>query len=325
MKRYPILILIALAFAMAACEKVIPIDDDGNHQLVLNGVPAADSMAFVYFGQTRFFLDSSYNQPVDGVQMTLTVNGTPYSPDSVARCKYFFPYRLCEGDSLRVDVSTPRGTASAATYVPLFPQVSHFSANYFASPSFNFYIASLRLDDHAGVDEYYRVVVTERDSGARFNEWTAEIDTVDTIVSAMFLVPYNPEITSDEVQAYIPLGGYMYSALMFTDKLIAGQSSNLQLFIIHLVDTNERGYFKHEYFIDVFGITPARWRYIASASQQSSMTSFFAEQGEAWGNVEGALGVFAGSSRRRFAFCPDTLAGAPAQSTKKKIFCQFMK
>lgn len=298
----PLIVLLA-----ASCEKTIPIDDNGDHSLVLNGLLSADERAFVYFAQTRFFLDSSYNQPVDGANITLYVNGTAYQPDSMSRSKYFFPYRLQEGDNLSIDISAPRNQVHAETYVPYFPAVSNPQVGRFASPSFNFYLANLQLDDHAAIDEYYRVVVTKRDSGARYNDWTAEIDTVDTIRNTFFLVPYNPEITSSQVQAYAPLGGYLYSTLMFTDKLMAGQTSNLQLYIIQTVDTNEIAPFKHEYFIDIESITPARWNYIVSASQQNSMTSFFSEQGEAWSNVDGAFGIFAGLAKRHYAFDPDTL------------------
>ena len=42
--------------------------------------------------------------------------------------------------------------------------------------------------------------------------------------------------------------------------------------------------------------------------------SLFAEQGQAYSNVEGALGIFAGSAKRRFAFDPDTIPGMPVPS-----------
>jgi hypothetical protein len=58
-------------------------------------------------------------------------------------------------------------------------------------------------------------------------------------------------------------------------------------------------------------ITPARWNYVLSASSQNSMFSYFAEQGQDFGNVEGALGVFAGTAIRRYIFNPDTLTTTP--------------
>ena len=305
------LLILLVAFALASCEKTVDIEDSGAHELVLNGVPTPGRRAFVYFAQTRFFLDSSNNQQVVPDNMVLTVNGTPMTPDSVSRCRYFFPYTLQEDDTLSIDINVGDREVHAHTYVPRYPAVNKVTAAYFASPSFNFHIVNLRLDDRAGVDEYYNVVVSKRDSGMRYDPWGDSLEFVDTIASTFFLVPYNPEVTSNDVCPFIPLGGYLYSRIMFLDRNIDGQQYPLQLYIMQTIDTNERPPFKHEYIIDVESVTPARWNYILSAASQSSMFSLFAEQGQAYGNVEGALGVFAGSASRHYIFNPDTIGSTP--------------
>ena len=310
MKRY-LTILIAVGALAVSCEKILDVDDSGPRELVLNGVPAAGKEAFVYFAQTRFFLDSSVNQPVEGAAVTLTVNGTPMPAVSEDRCKYFFGYTLQESDELAVDINTADGrTVHAETYVPKYPDLSGFAPSRFESPSFKLFKVDLRLTDHADLNEYYSIAITERDSGARYNEWKAQFDTVDTVHATYFLVPYNPKVTSNEVCPYVPLGGYLYTRIMFMDKLIAGQQEDLQLFILQTVVTNEVEPFKHEYFVQVESVTPARWNYIISSSQQSSLFSVFAEQGDVWSNVEGGLGIFAGTASRKYAFCPDTLGSS---------------
>ena len=303
---------------LASCEKTVDIEDSGAHELVLNGVPTPGRRAFVYFAQTRFFLDSSNNQQVVPDNMVLTVNGTPMTPDSVSRCRYFFPYTLQEDDTLSIDINVGDREVHAHTYVPRYPAVNNVTAAYFASPSFNFHIVNLRLDDRAGVDEYYNVVVSKRDSGMRYDPWGDSLEFVDTIASTFFLVPYNPEVTSNDVCPFIPLGGYLYSRIMFLDRNIDGQQYPLQLFLIQTIDTNERPPFKHEYIIDVESVTPARWNYILSAASQSSMFSLFAEQGQAYGNVEGALGVFAGSASRHYIFNPDTVGMTPVPVSRRE-------
>jgi hypothetical protein len=165
------MILLAAVLLLASCEKTVDVEDEAAHELVLNGVPTPDRRAFVYFAQTRFFLDSSNNQQVVPDNMVLTVNGVPMTPDSVSRCRYFFPYTLQEDDTLMIDISARGHDVHARTYVPRYPDVNNVTATYFASPSFNFHIVNLRLDDRAGVDEYYNVMVTARDSGLRYNEW----------------------------------------------------------------------------------------------------------------------------------------------------------
>ncbi len=313
-----LLILLAAVLLLAACEKTVDIEDVGQHELVLNGVPTPDRRAFVYFAQTRFFLDSSNNQQVVPDNMVLTVNGVPMTPDSVSRCRYFFPYTLQEDDTLTIDISARGQQVHASTYVPRYPDVNNVTAAYFASPSFNFHIVNLRLDDRAGVNEYYNVVVTERDSGLRYDEWGDSLEFVDTVHATYFLVPYNAEVTSNDVCPFIPLGGYLYSRLMFLDRNINGQQYPLQLFIMQTVDTNEQEGFKHEYLIDIESITPARWNYMLSAASQSSMFSFFAEQGQAYSNVEGALGVFAGSASRHYIFNPDTIGTTPVPIRRRQ-------
>ncbi len=304
------LILAVLPFLTTACEKVVDVDES-EPQLVLNGVPMADSRPFVYFANTRFFLDGSNDHPVSGAQVTLTVNGVPYAPDSVAHCKYFFPLTLQAGDSLSVDATSPAGPVHAETYVPLMPDVSGFDIRTYKSPSFNFVLASFTLNDHAGVDEIYRVNVTVRDSGLHYNAWTDAYDTVDTVRNTYFIVQ-DQAITDNNVCPYLPLGGYLYSSIMFLDRNIDGQNHPIQINILQLTDTNEVHPYLHQYRVDVQSVTPARFNYIISSSQQNSMTSFFAESGEVRGNVSGALGVFAGQSSLRFTY--DTITTTPADT-----------
>lgn len=313
-----LLILLAATLLLPACEKTVDIEDNAAHELVLNGVPVPGRRAFVYFAQTRFFLDSSNNQYVAPDNMVLTVNGVPMTPDSVSRCRYFFPYTLQEDDTLEIDISARGRELHARTYVPRYPDVGGVTAAYFASPSFNFHIVNLRLDDRAGVDEYYNVMVTERDSGLRYNEWADSLELVDTVHYTYFLVPYNPEVTSNDVCPFVPLGGYLYSRIMFLDRNIDGQQYPLQLYIMQTIDTNERPPFKHEYMIDVESVTPARWNYILSAASQNSMFSFFAEQGKTYSNVEGAVGIFAGSASRHYIFNPDTISTTPVPVQRRE-------
>ena len=307
------------SFFISSCEKTVDIDEPTDRQLVLNGVPSAGKRAFVYFATTRFFLDSSNNQYVAPANIVLTVNGIPMTPDSVSRCRYFFPYVMQEDDTLAIDVVTADGReAHARTYVPRYPDVNNVTVNYFASTSFNFHMVEMRLDDRAGVAEYYNITVMERDSGMRYNEWADSLELVDTLHATYFLMPYNPEVTSNDVCPFIPLGGYLYSRMMFLDNNIDGQQYPLQLYIIKTIDTNERPPFKHEYLIDVESVTPARWRYMLSAASQSSMYSFFAEQGQAYGNVDGALGVFAGTASRHYIFNPDTVGTTPVPVQRRQ-------
>lgn len=306
MKRFVHIILLLLisygSFLVSSCEKTLDIEEPAERDLVLNAVPAAGRQAFVHFAYTRFFLDNNNDQPVPGAIVNLTVNGIPRNLDSVVRSKYFFDRLLQEDDSLSVDIFANGRHVHAETYVPLYPVVDSVWSIYMETSTFNFAVASFVLGDHAGRKEYYNVTVTERDSGVRYNEWTGKYDTVDTVQSAMMYVPLE-EITDPHVASYNPLGG----RLLFLDRNIDGVRLNVPLYIVILKDTNEVAPFKHEFSVEVESVTPARFNYILSSSSQGGMTSFFAEPGQVFSNVDGALGIFAGSAKRKFAFSLDTL------------------
>ncbi len=298
-----ILTAVCMVLALFSCEKTLDVEEPTERELVLNAVPAAGRQAFVHFARTRFFLDDNNDQPVDGANIVLTVNGIPMIPCSTSHSKYFFNHILQEDDSLSIDIQADGHSVHAQTYVPLYPVVSNFQTLFAATETFNVVAATFTLSDHANRDEYYKINVQVRDSGVRFNEWTASYDTVDSVHSAMFTVPMRPEITSAEVSAYSMLGGN----LMFLDRLIDGQDYYVPLWIILLKDTNEVAPFKHEYTVEIESVTPARFLYILSSGSQNSLTSFFAEQGRVYTNVDGALGIFAGSAKRRFTFALDTI------------------
>lgn len=313
MRRFLILFSLSpiLLFLLAGCEKVLDVDEPTDRQLVVNGVPQAGKRAFVYFANSRFFLDPSNDQPVESANVTLYVNGVPYTPDSIKNCKYFFPYTYAPGDSLELDASDGSRFAHARTYVPLIPTFSNVHLyNQDVGHTFRYYQAEFDFQDHAGIDEYYNLRVMVRDSGVRFNEWKQKFDTVDTVHATYFMLRGNSEIKGDASYSK-PMMGYLYTRNFFNDSEIDGQNYHTEVSVLHLIDTNEVQPFKHEYTVSLESITYARLRYLIDVSRQGGgSTSFFVEQGAVRGNVEGALGIFAGSAKSEIIFWPDTLSAA---------------
>ena len=302
------LLLATAAPFLASCEKILDIENDpSDAQLVVNAVPQAGKRAFVYFAHTRFFLDPSNNQPLDSAAVTLFVNGSPLGADSVANCKYFFPYTCTEGDTLTLLAAAGSLQATATTYVPYIPTFSNIKlANNDAGHTFRYYQAELDFQDHPGIDEYYNLRVMVRDSGIRYNDWKQDFDTVDTVRATYFMLRTNPEITGDASYSR-PMLGYLYTRNFFNDSQIDGRNYHTSINILHLIDTNEVQPFKHEYTVTLESMTYARLRYLIDVSRQGSSNSFFTEQGQVRGNVDGALGIFAGSAKSEITFWPDTL------------------
>lgn len=307
------LIIMAAALLFGGCEKVLDIDDSGADDLmVLNAVPQANKRAFLNFSNTAFFLDTVATHPVSGASVTLWRNGIPLLPDSVGGCNYFFPDTLRAGDQLRATISTPKGEVYAETYVPPVPKTKLGFLVEWASPTFNFITAIPQLSDSAGFAEYYQLTVTVRDSGMRHEVYANRYRTIDTISHTYFILNDNNEITNNDVSPNLPLGGYLYSSLMFTDRQIDGRTDYpINLFIPIYKDTNEvvndTQEFKHWYTITLESITPARMKYLISVARANGMGSFFAEQAQPYTNVTGAVGIFAGSAKWTHTFITDTL------------------
>ena len=305
-------LLIVAVLALAGCEKVIELEPTIGDNLVLNAVPMPEKQAFVYFAHTHFFLDTSNCHPIDSVSMTLTVNGTDYLPDSVVRCRYYFPYVYAGGDSVEVHATAGNRQIEAHTYVPHMPQLSNIQFSYNAyGNTLRYYNAQFDLQDRPGERQYYILQVMQRDSGMRFNEWFQQYDTVDTTHATYFMLRHNPEVTGD-ASYVIPMMGYFYTRNMFNDDEIDGQNYQFQIEIPHLIDTNEVEPFKHEYTVKIESVTFARLRYVIDVARQGN--GFFAEQGQVRGNVSGALGIFAGSARVEAPFWPDTIPTLPPNS-----------
>lgn len=315
------LIVLTLMLVCVACTKELKIEPPANRQMVLNGEPYAGGRGFVNFAYTRFFLDDNNDQPVGDATLTLVANGVRYTPDSVSRCNYFFPYTINENDSLRIEVDLPDGRqVSAETWVPLLPDVEDVSVRFIKTVVFNVIDLHFKLNDHAALDEIYSITLRVRDSGERYNEWTNSIDSVDTIHSTYFCLPNNPEITSEDVTPYRALVGEPWmlygQRIMFLDRRLAGrQNYDVELVIPIIKDTSERAPFKHEYFLEIHSLSVERFKYIIDVSSQGGGGSFFAEQGATYGNVDGALGIFAGAARVKYAFADDTIVPEQYRTT----------
>lgn len=300
MKTSRFLLITILALTFSACEKVIQVDPmDSPSELVLNGVPSAERDCFVYFANSHFFLDTSNDHPVDGVEMALTVNGNEYRPTRVDRCRYYFDYTAQADDSLSIRVQAGNRLVTSSTYVPRMPQISDPVAFINSDSTFNLLVVNFSLTDPADYPNYYRFLITERDSGAIYIPYFDYSDTIDTTFNSIFFC-LDKALTNPNAAATEALGGYLYTQLLTTDANIDGTSHNASILVILLRDTNEIQPYIHQYGLSVECVTPDRYRYLQNIDAISSMMSMITEPPEVYSNVNGALGIFAGNAKRTF-------------------------
>ena len=300
MKTFRLFLAALLVLSLSACEKVIKVDPlDAPSQLVLNGIPSAEKQCFVYFANSHFFLDTSNNHPVDDVDMLLDVNGTQYRPTSVDRCRYYFDYVAQADDSLSIRVQAGDRLVTSSTYVPRMPQISNPIAYIDSDSTFNLMVVNFTLTDPANYPNYYRFLITQRDSGSIYIPYFDYSDTIDTTYNSIFFC-LDKALTSPNAAATEALGGYLYTQLLTTDANIDGSSHNASILVILLRDTNEIQPYIHQYGLSIECVTPDRYRYLQNIDAISSMMSLIAEPPEVYSNVNGALGIFAGNAKQTF-------------------------
>ena len=299
MKRYSLIAVFILS--LASCEKVIPFDTSiSEHEMVLNAVPSVEKQLFVYFANTRFFLDSTNNQPIGGIDMVMSINGIDYRPTSVDRCRYFFDYTVQEEDSLAIRIQAGDHAVTAHTTVPRMPRISHPMASTNDTGAFHLLIVNFNIDDYPDRKDYYCITLRQRDSGSRYSHYFERYDTIDTTYATFFLC--NDKALIDPfISANLSVSGFSpFNQLLTTDDNINGKNHNTTLTLIRLTDTNEVVPYIHQYTLDVETVSPERYRYLQEISTATSMMQLITEPPAIYSNVNGALGIFAANARCTF-------------------------
>lgn len=291
--------IIVLALLASSCEKVIDFDASNTRPIpVLNAIPTAGQQLFVNYSYTRFFLDTVNSHPVDNVNMVVTANGQEYRPVSINGSNYFFDYIPQEDDQLSIHILSDAGEVAANTYIPRMPRISNPRV-FVWDTVFNMLTINFDIDDHPDYHNYYRFTISQRDSGCRHIPYLDKYDTIDTTRNTFFFCQ-DKALTDPTAAATEALGGYIYTQLLTTDKLIDGQRHNTTIMMILLRDTNEVAPFIHEYTLNVESVTPERYQYLQDIEQATSIMQLITEPAPVYSNVNGALGIFAGSSKVTF-------------------------
>lgn len=313
-----LLFLLPLLLA-AGCQKVLELDEGmTRQQLVLNGVPSEGQQMSLHFAYSNFFLDTTFNHPVENVDMEVIVNGTSFRPVEIEKCNYKFNYTIQEDDQVSVTIHTPTQCVTAHSYVPRAPILRNLSSRIDSSGSFNLLRIKFTIEDHPNYNDYYCFTIERRDSGLYHHPIADKYDTIDTVFRNVYFSCFDKDLTQSSVAASEAIGGYFYSQLLTTDKRIDGTNHPTELIVIMTRDTNERKPYLHQFALRVETATPERYNYLSEVASSTSMMQLITEPAPVHGNVENALGLFAGNAVRRYELDVDPHFWDTKQSTKCK-------
>lgn len=317
-------ILVIVALLVASCQKVVEFDvDQIPSQMVLNSLPSDGNRMFVNFSCSRFFLDTNSGAGISKANMRLTVmNGlgtAVYTPDSLSRNNYFFPYTPAGGDSLQMEITVGESVVKAGTKVPKALQTVNFQTmntwemglSAGSDTVLNLCIISLDLSDYADEENYYYIHLTEKDSGSRFSQLRQEFDTIDTVYNNIMFMCMDQNLTGSGVlisapMVQLPQGYSVYDRIICNDRNLNGATKRISIVLPVLVDTNEVRDFKHEYVLHIESVRPERVKYLMDVATATSLTQMFAEPAGIYSNVlidgKQGLGLFSGVSHQKFEF-----------------------
>lgn len=313
MKKIMLLLTILAAVMMTGCKKEIEFrGDEGASYVVVMAQLEPDSAVVVNLSHSRFFLQQGNPEYINDADMRLWVNGSLYTPVSVADGDYCFSVAPAAGDSVWFEADVPGfGLLSGATRVVTRPQADNVIVS--ATTGYEFWrmmdLQYIQLDLSDPLDErdYYRFEIIERDQCVAHDT----VEAVDTTFFSYFLYLGLKEVGDTTRQDIF--NAQMASALILSDQEFSGETRSVGFMSTPIVDTT--GLTTHDYWVRVTAYSPEMFKFRRSASMASSSFSMFAEPMQVYTNIKGGgIGVFGSKSSR---VIPCTRVTLPAKSRRR--------
>ena len=322
MKTTKYIFLILMVAFMAACTESIDFQSDQDDPYaVLVSRPMNDSTVCVHLSYSRFFLDNRPTKPVSDANVVLSVNGiaTVGSYSEAAynmRGGYVFPVSPQPGDSLHVSATIPGydHEVSASTHIPGLPDIEVLDYvvdtgrgvnNYDREGSYyyndNFYFKVRFKVKSPQDDAYYAIRVLYGD----IRRVTTDQYVWDTsrYEDAYFSVNDPIVNTQDIVDVIDGYDGSFYGdEMLFSNETFRNGEHEFTL-IFSLVPTDLiENYSQVPVRLEVRSLSPELYRYIKTTETEvSDFDELFGEPIQVFCNIDGGIGIFGGSSRKRFA------------------------
>lgn len=311
-----------LSMALGACESVVDVDIPREApKLVANAFINPDSVISVRVSRSKFVLDTTALQVVQGAQVSIFEDDQlRESLRETGKGWYTSTFQPLEGKeyTLRVE-ATPFQTIEASTFIqPKVPiqsltyqtsQIDHGTicdGNSCWTMYDTEYQFELTLQDPPGQDHYYEI------SGFLFHEYmdekrddTGNIIGWDTLIikEDIFLGTEDPAIT--DLEFGFEEDTYYGSTLAFSDNLFKGKSYTVRFNMNYYNEGHppQAGEHTIELVLLLKTVDEARYRYLRSKEIQSNNEGNpFAEPINVYSNVVNGYGIFASYSTDTYRF-----------------------
>ena len=314
-----VILLLALTFLMASCEKVIDFDPgDISPKIVMISKPVNDSTVTVYLGYSRFFLDNSnFKTEVEDATVILEVNGTPYpttgEESSIYGPKcYSFAVRPQPGDSLRLSAEVPgyKSVVTAETTIPRLPQIEITDCMIDTSNGYSYddyyysgeiaYRMRFKVKSNSN-DEYFLVRILMADHEVYGDTVNIRWDTAD--LNEYWFYVNDPIVNTSDITTFIDMddGAFSGDEMYFSSEMFQNGEHE---FTAEFQDWG--GHYsaldvsKRPLYLEVRSLTRDLYLYLVTTEHQSEADVYFSEPVQVHCNVSGGIGIFGGSCSTRF-------------------------
>lgn len=323
------------ALAMNGCQKMIDFDyDDIDPLVVVYSNPVCGEPVSVRLTYSRFFLASGDYEVIDNATLRLEVNGTvlpevPAFNDSVVHGHkmYNFSYQPQADDTLTLYIHVPASGKHEAkdlvcgTRMPKAPQLTDVAAtvsnlNVYTTTDYSFDVAlRFTLVDDADVQNYYSVTTSQLDSLFCHYDFGSgrSVDTVIVRRSLFYFTCNDPLLTGTSSISDV-IDDDEYASMNFSDENINGRSHVITLsgsdfcnyYIGGVWDSVGSRYVRptitaRNYIeLSVGSINRDKYLFDQTSAASTQDFSFFSEPTQIHSNVQGGIGVMAGSTNATF-------------------------
>ena len=317
-------IIIVATLVMASCSE--PIDFKPGQvepYAVLLSRPTNDSTVCVHLAFSRFFLDNRDPEAISDATVTLDVNGVTsvgtYDAGAyLGYGGYTFTAMPQPGDTLKVTASIPGydKTVKATTSIPHFPEVevldyvidtgsgrTYDEYGYYIGDNY-YYKIRFKVKSRSN-DEFYSVAVEHAD--IRSVDTILVWDTTNWLTTSFSMNDplVNNQNIEDVIEGYN--GSFYGDEVFFSSELFQSGEHEFTMVIAYWPDYYG-GYVNLDYSelplrLRVRSLTRELYRYEQTADNASYdlFEGLFSEPVQVICNIDGGIGIFGGSSCKRFS------------------------